>query len=98
MEITFESIIGKTIIVGITYIGKEENVIKMSQYVGKIIEADENQGIVIEEKNSKEILAIPPQLSSIEIAKPGEYKLKSTGEIVVDPDLLSTWICDYDVV
>lgn len=98
MEITFESIVGKTIIVGITYIDKEENIIKTSQYVGKIIEADENQGIVIEEKNSKEILAIPPQLSAIEIAKPGEYKLKSTGEIVVDPDLLSTWICDYDVV
>lgn len=94
MEITFESIVGKTIIVGITYMDKEGNAIKMSQYVGKIIEADENQGIVIEEKNSKEILAIPPQLSAIEIAKPGEYKLKSTGEIVVDPDLLSTWICD----
>jgi hypothetical protein len=24
-------------------------------------------------------------------APPGEYRLKSTGEIVVDPDLLSTW-------
>lgn len=94
MEITFKSIIGKTILIGITYMDKEGNIIKMSQHVGKIIEADENQGIVIEESSSKKILAIPPQLSAIEIAKPGEYTLKSTEETVIDPDLLTTWICD----
>lgn len=97
MDITFKSIIGKKILVGITYMDKKGNVIKMAQYVGKIIEADESKGIVIEEYNSKEILAVPPQLSAIKVAEPGEYKLKSTGEIVKNPDLLTTWICDCDV-
>jgi len=32
-----------------------------------------------------------PHLDAIAPAKPGEYRLKSTGEIVVDTDFLATW-------
>jgi len=34
---------------------------------------------------------MPPDLDAIAPAKPGEYRLKSTGEIVVDTDFLATW-------
>lgn len=94
MNITFKTIIGKTIIVGITYMDKEEKIIKMIQYYGKIITADKEQGIVIKDSVSKEIFAVPPELSAIKIATPGEYILKSTGRVILNPDFLTTWICD----
>jgi len=34
---------------------------------------------------------LPPDLSSTKRAPRGEYKLHSTGEIVVDPDFIATW-------
>ncbi len=35
---------------------------------------------------------LPPDVRTFEEARPGEYRLRSTGEIVVDPDFTSTWI------
>ena len=34
---------------------------------------------------------LPPDLSSTKRARQGEYKLRSTGEVVVNPDFLATW-------
>jgi hypothetical protein len=34
---------------------------------------------------------MPPDLDSISLAKPGRYSLHSTGELIEDPDLVSTW-------
>lgn len=92
MNITFKSIIGKRILVGITYMDKNENIIKLEQFEGNIIDADANKGIIIEKTKSKEIFELPPDLSSVKIAKPGEYRLRSTQEKVINPDLLTTWI------
>ena len=41
--------------------------------------------------NDGEIFCLPPNLSSTKIAPLGEYRLRSTGQIVVDPDYLTTW-------
>lgn len=54
-----------------------------------VISADK-QGIVIKQC-SGELLPLPPDLSSTEKAAPGEYTLRATGEVVVDPDYLATW-------
>jgi len=34
---------------------------------------------------------LPPEPEAYEPAPPGEYRLRSTGEVVVDPDYLTTW-------
>ena len=34
---------------------------------------------------------LPPDLNSTKRARQGEYKLRSTGEVVVNPDFLATW-------
>ena len=34
---------------------------------------------------------LPPHLEAYQEAAEGEYRLRSTGEVVVDPDWLCTW-------
>lgn len=55
--------------------------------------AHERQGFAVELKGKRkgEIFWLPPDVGPFQDAKPGEYKLRSTGEVVVDPDLLATW-------
>ena len=38
-----------------------------------------------------EVLTLPPDVGSFRDAKPGVYRLRSTGEDVVDPDLTTVW-------
>ena len=42
-------------------------------------------------QNDGSTLILPGDLSSTRIARPGEYKLRSTGEVVTNPDFLATW-------
>lgn len=51
--------------------------------------------ILIEQKNG-EILSLPSDLRAIEPAPEGEYRLHSTGEVVVNPDFLSTWTVELN--
>lgn len=92
MKITFKSLIGKVLLVGITYNDKDGNVKERKQFWGTVTEADKRK-ILIEHKNG-EIFSLPPDLSAIKPAPEGEYKLHSTGEVVVNPDFLSTWISE----
>lgn len=92
MEITWSSIVGKIILVGLTYTDSKENIIERKQFHGKIVDADNENGISILIDGKKDIFCLPPDLSAIQIASPGEYRLNKTSEVVVNPDLLSTWI------
>ena len=89
MEITFSDLLGKVILVGITYYTCDHQLIEQKQYHGIVVRADE-QAVVIRRESGEE-LSLPPDLRSTKPAPPGEYRLRSTGEIVVDPDFLSTW-------
>jgi hypothetical protein len=90
MKITYKNIVGKTILMGLTYLDENEEVLKQVQFYGTVTSADENQGIAILKANNKDFF-LPPDINSIVAAPAGEYKLRSTGEIIVDPDLLTTW-------
>ena len=91
MNITFKSIIGKHILVGLIYIDGNGIEINRLQLYGEIIESKKNEAITIRKTNSNELFYLPPDISSIKIAKQGEYTLKLTGEIISNPDLLATW-------
>ena len=87
--ITFEELVGKVLLVGITYYTHENELVAQKQFYGTVTEA--NQSIIkIKQKDGTEI-ALPPDLSSTKRARPGEYKLRSTGEVVVNPDFFATW-------
>jgi hypothetical protein len=84
------SYVGKSIIIGLTYLDYEGQFIKREELYGKIIRFD-NNGIDILLNNSDRVFNLPPDKDAIKVAEPGEYRFKSTGEVIVDPDFLSVW-------
>ena len=91
MEVTFGDLLGKTLLVGITYYTQGGKLIEQKQFWGSVIQAD-NRSIKIRQADG-EVFAMPPDLSAVSPAAPGDYTLRSTGEVVTDPDFLSTWTC-----
>lgn len=91
-EVSYKNILGKIMLVGLSYFNKNNELLEQQQIFGTVIKADK-QGVKIKKSNG-DIFSLPPDLSSTTVAKPGEYTLHSTGEVVVDPDYLSVWkIC-----
>jgi len=86
-----EGIIGKHILVGVTRLDHQDEVISREQFHGEIIRANREEGIIIRLAGSTEERWVPPDLSQLDPAPPGKYRLKVSGELVVDPDLLATW-------
>jgi hypothetical protein len=80
--------LGKRLLVGITYENEQGEAIRQEQFHGLIVEAGEGE-IVIKRNDTGERKSLPPQLTP---ARPGEYRLRSTGEVVVDPDYLAKWV------
>ena len=64
-EITFSDLIGKTILIGLTYYTADDEFIEQKQYWGTVIESNENRILV--KLNDGEILGLPPDLSSTKI-------------------------------
>lgn len=88
-NITFSDLIGKTILIGLTYYTADNVFIEQKQYWGTVTEANE-KGISVKLSDGSNF-GLPPDLSSTKIAPAGEYRLRSTGEVVVNPDYLTTW-------
>lgn len=88
------SLVAKRVLIGITYCDQDDNFLEQKQLHGTIIEADAKKGFAVrlEGQREGEVYWLPPDLRAFEPAKPGEYRLRSTGEVVVDPDFISTWI------
>ena len=87
-----ESYIGKYILVGLSYCKQDGTLIEQVQLHG-IIEAADCKGVKIALKGNREgeSWTMPPDLRSVRLASPGTYTLRSTAEVVVNPDLLATW-------
>lgn len=89
-----DSLIGKYAPVGITRLAPDGKTVKsQTQYHGRIIAADRANGFKIECEGALagKIMGLPPDLRPFKPAASGEYKLRSTGEIVNDPDVLASW-------
>jgi hypothetical protein len=80
---------GKHVLIGITYVDAEDQVVEQVQCHGKIIRID-GSGIFVEQADG-ETFALPPDIESFRPAKPGVYRLRSSGEVVENPDFLSSW-------
>ena len=84
------SLIGKHILVGITHRSHSEEITSLEQFHGEIVRASKDGGIIVLLASAEERW-LPPDLSRIETAPPGDYRLKSSGETVTNPDYLVTW-------
>ena len=87
--IPLEELLGKTMLVGITDYDDDGNAIGQTQFLGRVIGTGEG-GIRLELADGS-VYWLPPDTRSTHPAQPGRYRLRSTGEIVENPDFLSTW-------
>lgn len=88
-EVTLEELIGKVLLVGVTYYTADNEFIEQKQFYGTVTEANDKIVRIVQKDGSE--FTLPPDLSSTKKARPGEYKLRSTKEVVVDPDFIATW-------
>ena len=87
-EILAEDVVGKVVLVGLTYLESEGRLIEQQQFFGTVVSADRRNGILLSLKGHRagEQYNLPPDTRAIEAASTGEYRLRATGEVVIDPD------------
>jgi hypothetical protein len=86
-----EILIGKHLLVGVTHRNHADEITDVEQFHGEIVRATREEGIVLRLAASGEERRLPPDLSRLEQAAPGNYRLKASGEVVENPDFVSTW-------
>ena len=86
------SYVGKYILVGLTYLDHKGKELRRQQLHGVITSATpKGINIALRGVYDGDSWNMPPDLGSIRPAKPGTYTLHMTGEVIENPDLLSTW-------
>jgi hypothetical protein len=83
-------LIGKYLLIGLTYVDSVNELIRREQKHGEIVRVNRREGIVIRMDNGEEY-ALPPEMAALQPATPGAYRLKSNGDEIHDPDYISTW-------
>jgi len=86
-----KELLGKYVIIGLTYIDSDDQVRESIQLHGRIRRVHPDDGIVIQREDKEETYTFPYDLAAFEAAEPGEYRLAKTGEVIHNPDYLSTW-------
>jgi hypothetical protein len=89
-------LLGRLVLVGINHFNADGALTKQEQVFGKVEYVDSVRGfrIRLQGKRSGEDYYLPPDTRSFREAAPGEYRLRSTGEVVMDPDFTTEWIID----
>ena len=86
-----EKLIGATVLVGLTF--NEPTGRRQEQFYGTVMSTDSAEGITLRLEGNRlgEVYTLPPDLRSLFPARPGSYRLRETGEVLVDPDYTTTW-------
>ena len=83
------TLIGRTIIVGMTYLDQKGEVERQVQHFGTITNIV-GHDMTIEGPDGK-VLHIPYDVRALSVAAKGTYRLRQTQEEIENPDLLATW-------
>ena len=86
----YNEYLNKCIIVGLTYVDQNNQITEQTQFHGTIRKISD-EGILVERASGQGDYLLPPDLNALEKAAPGEYMLRNSGEVVVDPDFTSQW-------
>ena len=88
-----DSLPGKVLLVGISYIAEDGSLVEQQQFFGQVQSAHSRKGILLalQGRRAGEQYNLPPDTRSVNAASAGEYRLRSTGEVVVDPDYTVTF-------
>lgn len=87
------SLIGQSLLVGLTHVTHDDELIERRQIFGIVESCDPVKGIAIRERKSGEIVIIAPVLDAIEYGDPGTYQLADDDEVVENPDFTALISC-----
>lgn len=85
-----KNMIGKYVIVGITRLNTNEELLGTEEVHGEIIKVSQEDGLTILQSDGSKF-NLPPLLDCYQEADPGIYTLKSTKEKIENPDYLATF-------
>lgn len=87
-------LVGSLVLTGVTRLDSTGRETGRWQFYGHVESADKEAGIKVqlEGKREGETYTLPPATDAIRRAKPGNYELQSTGEVVTDPDFTISWV------
>ncbi|WP_406698748.1 hypothetical protein V5E97_07665 [Singulisphaera sp. Ch08] len=89
IEVFGDQYIGRTLLLGITYLTQSGQLQRQEQVVGTIMVVDFNEGIVVSCDPDGRQLVLPGDPSWLEKAPQAEYRLRSTGQVVTNPDYIA---------
>ena len=86
-------LIGKLVLVGLTHCNSDGSVDRQEQFFGIVQSAHKSAGVLLNLKGTRAGCRynLPPDLRSYFKASPGNYRLRSTNEVVTDPDFTVTF-------
>lgn len=82
--------IGKLLLIGISFVSKNDELIEQYQTHG-CIEKIEKNGLMRIRRNGLPVFTIPFDESAISKAEPGTYHERSSGMEIENPDFLTSW-------
>ena len=85
---------GAIVLIGVTEADPDGTVVRQYQLWGIIESVCPCCGITVElhgEGRHRKSYRLPPAPEALERAAPGHYRLTSTGEVIVDPDYVTSW-------
>jgi hypothetical protein len=89
IEMFGDDYIGRTLLLGVTYTGPDGEFRRQEQLVGTIMVVDFKEGIVVSCEPDGQSFVLPGDPCWVEKAPPAEYRLRSTGQVVTNPDFLA---------
>ena len=83
-----QHLVGARLLVGVTVREPDGTVVSRTQFCGVVLEVSE--GVVVVDKDGEPAL-LPSDDLAYASAPRGTYTLSGSGEVVVDPDYVTTW-------
>jgi hypothetical protein len=81
-----QDLIGSTLLVGVTYL-RGETLLRQEQFFGTVAGCSLEEGLTLKLDDGA-TMDFPPMIEWLQPAPPGEYRMRATGKIVVNPDYL----------
>jgi L-ascorbate metabolism protein UlaG (beta-lactamase superfamily) len=89
-ELELAWLVGKSVLVGLATVYEDgSKPPEQKQLFGEIVSADSGNIVVLHGEDER--LSLPPTPDLFHRARPGSYRLRSTGKTIESPDLLTTW-------
>jgi len=91
-EVFAGRLVGRTLLVGITEQDHNGKLLRRHQVFGVVTKAVRDYGICVKRRDDGAEAWFPPDTRNIKPATPGDYRNRTTGEVVSNPDYTASWV------